>query len=116
MTAKIGIEETKDVMGFLCAFGNATGKSLDNNGRIDMGDIGTMLIPLGKLPEAISGANEVAAELKDLDAAERAELVAYCKEHFDIPDDEMEGKIERGLSLGVHLFEWINSFRKKPTT
>lgn len=44
---------------------------------------------------------EVIGEVKDLDEAEKAELLAFFKEKFDIADDKIEAVIESGLALLV---------------
>jgi hypothetical protein len=46
---------------------------------------------------------KVPAELKALGDVERAQMLEAMKAKFDIPDDEVEAKIEKGLSLVVKV-------------
>lgn len=52
--------------------------------------------------------NKVKSELNDLDAKERAELLKIAKEKFDIDDDQVEDRIERGLDLANELYTVVN--------
>lgn len=66
----------------------------------DWGDIGSLM----ELPAAIDGWNAGLTNLKETSATEegRAEIQQYVTDHFDIPDDELELKIEKSIA-------WLNA-------
>jgi hypothetical protein len=102
-----GIQETKDVISAGIAFGEGLGKALED-GAIGVGDIGHFIEVVVRLPEALEGINEVPVELKDLDEAELAELVTFIGEEFDIPQDEVEAKIEDTLIFMLELYRYLD--------
>jgi len=61
-----------------------------------LGDIGALM----DLPAAISGWALGVENLGECiaDEAGRAEIEAYVKDNFDIPDDELEDKIEKTIA------------------
>jgi hypothetical protein len=83
--------------------GNVAGESMAD-GKVDVKDI--MLV--GKLATVFPALlaidfKAVLPEAKDLSEAEAMELVEYFKAEFNIPQDDMEVKIETVLSLCVRL-------------
>lgn len=85
---KVGIKETKEVLKFgILAKDVIVAAKAD--GKINLGDLGLVLPLVGPLNGAIEGAEQIPAELADLDAAEFDELVALAKDTVDgfVPDD-----------------------------
>jgi hypothetical protein len=85
---KVGIKETKDVLkfGILAEDAIAAAKA---DGKIGFEDLGLVVGLVGPLNGAIEGADQIPAELADLDAGEFDELVAVAKETVNdfTPDD-----------------------------
>lgn len=75
---------------------------------IDLGDISVVL----KLPAAISGIDQVPAQLADMDEAEKEELKAVVRE-FDLPDDELENAIEHAVNALVEIYHVFLLFKKR---
>lgn len=109
---KFGIETLKLVAKVGITLGNDLGKDLED-GKI------SLIEGLGLLPDvmAVSGVLGKGADIKnefnDLSTAERAELNQYIDDTFDIPNDELELKIEKGVGVIVAIVDAIAAFKKK---
>jgi len=101
-----GIQETKDVVKFVIRLGEAGAKSLED-GKFSVSDLSNFINAAGALPAAIGGIGSVPAELKDMDVDERAELLAYIKEEFDIAEENIEAVVEKALTAVIGLFDLI---------
>ena len=62
---------------------------------------------------AVKDRKEILDEYKDLDDAERDELHTYFVEEFDIRNDEVEAKIEKGFEFLLKIEEAIHDFLNK---
>jgi hypothetical protein len=102
-----GIKETRELLLFVIEFGNALGKSLED-GKISVLELGNFIGSLGAVAPAFEGIADLPTEIKDLDEAEKAELVKLVEDRFDIPQDGVEALIEKGLKTGVALAEFVN--------
>lgn len=60
--------------------------------------------PLTELPEVIKSLPEIPKELADLDKAERAELIQFVQDKFDIENDAVEKLIERTFQFLVDTY------------
>lgn len=105
----LGIQETKEVLAFGFALGDAFAGALQD-GDIDFADIVEFIPVLQKLGDAVSGLGNVPAELGDLSEVEYQELVDYVKEEFDLPNDKIEEYIEKGFAAGLKLVQFIAAF------
>jgi len=58
---------------------------------------------------ALTGLDTAAlkAEWGELDEGDRSSLVAHFKAKFDLPDDQVEAKVEAGLSLAAKAGELV---------
>jgi len=106
------VKETKEVIRFGLSLGNALRKAMED-GNINLLDALKFLPVLRELKPAIEGAKKIPAELKDLDEAEKAELLAYFKKEFELKDDELEAKVEMALEVGLSLSKLALGFLKK---
>lgn len=109
---KFGIQETKDLAKCGIELGEGFAVSL-KDGKMSFSDLTNFFGAVYAAPAAISGISQVPAELKDLDEAEKAELVQFVCDEFSIPQADAEVKIEKGLKLGVAIAEYVASFIKK---
>lgn len=85
-----GIEQTKDAVIAVCALGNAISESLQDDGKIGLGDLPKFINPVVKLPAAISGIGEVPKELDDLMPEEKQELVELVQEELELGEKSEE--------------------------
>lgn len=107
-----GIKETKEMLGFTLALGNAVGTSLAD-GTVGWTDLVHFFSAVRDAPSAINGAHLLPAELADLSEAEKQELYDFIDAEFDIPQDRLEPIIEKGIKAAVVLADLVADFVKK---
>jgi hypothetical protein len=61
-------------------------------------------------PIANFGEVKEALKLVTVDEAARQELIAALKEQFDLPDEEMEQRIEEGLDVLNAIYNYIRTW------
>lgn len=106
------MKETKEIVRFGLKLGKALQEAMED-GNINLIDAFKFLPVLKELKTAVEGAAKIPAELKDMDDEERAELLDYFQEHFDLEDDELEAKVEMALDVGLALLKLALGFIKK---
>lgn len=111
MSQKFGIENIKNVLKLGIGLGEGVALSLED-GKFTTGDITNFLPATLSIPAAVGSFGKLKDELKDLDETERTELVEWVKDEFDIPQDQVEEKIEKGLELAIGLLDYGLSFKK----
>ena len=110
MAAKLGIEDTKQLLDFIFSLAEAVKKSAAD-GEFSWSDGLNFIDPLKKIGPAIDDIDNVIPEVMDLDASEWNELVDFCQEKFDFITEstedgeevDVESKIEDALNAGVEL-------------
>jgi hypothetical protein len=97
------IASLKSLVSVGAALGSVAGATMED-GKVDVKDLALLprLIPVFPALLAIDFAQAI-PEAKDLSESEALELVALYKAEFDIPQDDLEVKIETVLSLCVRL-------------
>jgi hypothetical protein len=97
------ISSLKSLVFVAASLGNIAGETMED-GKVDTKDIALIgkLIPVFPAILAIDFA-AVIPEAKDLSESEALELVDLFKAQFNIPQDDLEVKIETVLSLCVRL-------------
>lgn len=60
----------------------------------------------------ITSWKDIIAEWKDLDTAEKSEIIQYVKDEFDIPDDEVEAFIEDSFSWLLSTISLVERARR----
>ena len=109
MSGKKGIQETKDLVVFLVTFANALDQALENGWQWLSDLIG--LIPAGiKLPAAVTGIEQVPAELDDLDEDERKELMDVVA-GLEFNSEMTEIITERAIATALSLASLIEAIR-----
>lgn len=104
-----GIKELKELL----AFGFKLQKAIASlgDGKINViVDAPKFLPALLSAPKAFGGIGLVLAEIKDLDEAEREELLAFVRDEFDLSDDRLEELIEDTLEELLSLFKLAQRF------
>jgi hypothetical protein len=103
-------KELGEVLKFVCALGNAIGEAA-KDGEISLGDA-THLIPLlYRLPAAVDGMADIAAEVKDMSQDEMDALIAMVKEELDLPQDQIEVAVEEALDIAIKLYALVAKLR-----
>lgn len=102
---KIGIKNLKPVVALTIEMANVA----DVMGRTKGV---ARFMALTALMDEVMGINgvdfkQVKAEVKDLDAAEKAELVDFLKAKFDIASDKLEGIIEEAIDLSGEIYDVV---------
>ncbi len=82
------------------------------DGKFSWVDSFGFLDELIKVPGIINSRKDIIAEYKDLTEAEREELKEYIQDNLDLINDELEGKIEKGLDI---IFSILNFISKDDT-
>ena len=86
---KYDIKETKEMVTFIAKLGMGLEASLDDDGKITLGDSGKMMPALMSSGAAFAGAGKIGAEIKDLDKDEAQELCDHLAKELDIKDDKV---------------------------
>lgn len=98
-----GITELKELLAFGFKLQKAIMGSLED-GKINVVVDAPKFFPaLLAAPKAFGGINLVMKEIADLTDEERAELVAYVSEEFDLSNDQLEYLIEDTLDELLRL-------------
>lgn len=112
MGSKYNIDDVKDVVKTFLSFTKATAMSVLDDGVITVMDLPKFMSALSTIPAAVSGAVNIPAQLSDMDAKERDELIAFVRSEFDIPNDLLESIIERVLIMAINFISMITDFGK----
>ena len=102
-----GVEETKDVVKFLCRMTNAIIESLKDDGKITVGDFPKFGGVAMSFFPAFSGINEVPKELSDLSKDEVTELITLVKEELHL-DENVEEVITKALAITSEIKNLID--------
>jgi len=111
MADEVGIKETKDLITLGASFGEAIYEA-GKDSEWTLGDYKHFLPVLGDVIPAISGIEQVPAELKDLTEAEKMELFDFFKQEFNIPDDLIEAFVENALDTARHVFIGVDLWKQ----
>lgn len=98
-----GIVELKELLAFGFKLQKAILSSLEDGKVNVLIDAPKFLPALLAAPKAFGGINLVSRELLDLTDEERAELVAFVSDEFDISNDQLEFLIEDTLDELLRL-------------
>ena len=94
------VTQTKEVIVAVVGLANATKKSLDDDGKITITDIGNFVGVTPSLVKAISEIHFVPSELNDLQDDEILELISVVKDELEWADDAVvKTLIDQGLKI-----------------
>jgi len=108
MTQKLTVKDLKECLDLAMSIHMAYDKS-KADGKLDWDDLQYAYKPAMKLIPAIKGAGSIPAQIKDMDTTELEELKAWAKIEYDLRDDEVEAKIEKGLALVLHIAQFVGA-------
>lgn len=113
-----GIETVKKAADILIGLANDIGKALED-GKFEAIEALQFTNELLLIPQVAQNWQELKSEIVDIDAVERAELIAYIKEKFDIPEDRIEAIAEsaldltlKGIDFGIGVYEFAKSLKQ----
>jgi len=98
----LGIDKIKAVFTFVFG-GYDFYVAIMEDGKISVGDLPALITFLPTIPEVIANAPEAYAQFLDFTPEEIIEFKVWAKDEFDIPDDELEAKIEEIFSIAADL-------------
>jgi hypothetical protein len=107
MGEKQGIEQLLKVVDVMVEAGNVAEKIFEEKaGPIAKA---THLLKMSDELIGLAGLDvaKLKAQFKDLDGAEKEELLAHAKQKFDLENDALEAKIESGLDLALEAVQMI---------
>jgi hypothetical protein len=77
----------------------------ENDGKINLFDF-PLLFPLfDDAQAAIEGWEEIGTAWRNSNEEERAEVINHFKLRFDLPDDQLEAKIEKAIVAGSLILD-----------
>jgi hypothetical protein len=104
MAGQYGVEQLTKVVLFVADLANVTDKLLTGGGFISLFQLGPELISLANLDVA-----QFKKEVSELDADDKAKLVAAFKAKLALPDSKLEVKIETAVDLVVKVADTVSS-------
>ena len=103
-----GISETKDLVKFVVELAEAGALAIED-GKFTLTDVAHFIGAVGAIPAAIAGIGEIPEEIKDLDTAERQELLDFIEAEFDIANDAIEEIAESALAVVINIFDLVKA-------
>lgn len=106
------MKETKELLKFVIELGESLEAALEDK-KFDIAELSLLIGPLMQVGPAFEGVDQVGEEIKNVDAAALADLVAYAKDELDLKADDVENIIEKALDLGVQVYSFVKLFKKE---
>lgn len=106
-----GTKELKELLTFVIALGESLESALADK-KFEMAELALLMPALMKAGDAFTGLDKLGGEVKDLDEAEMADLVAFVKNDLDLANDNVENIIENALDLGAKVYAFVQLFKK----
>lgn len=107
MGDKYGTANVKKVLDLVVELANVVGLSI-RDGKITTGNVALLLDEVFALKDF--DLEQFKFEFAELSADERSELLEHLKVKFDLPNDAVEARIERGAFLASRLVELVPEF------
>lgn len=116
---KFGVKNFLKVSDLVFECGNVVGMALED-GKISTNDFGLVFNLIDEV-SALSSVDwsELKNEVMDFDPSEVKEIEEHFKAKFDIPQDEIEAKVEnivdvviKFVEVGFDIYDVVKSFKK----
>ena len=91
------VKELKEALDLGFSVQRAISKSIANDGKLNWKDAPNVVPVLGKIGKGINGTVDAVKEYRGLSIEQKAELVDYVGQEFDIDDEQLEALIEDTL-------------------
>lgn len=96
------MKETKELLALGIALANGVAAALED-GKVDWKDA-LKLVPVAKrIKDGLAGLENIDDEIQEMSDDDSAELVAWAREEFDIPNDDVEQIVEAALDTALSL-------------
>lgn len=106
-----GIEKIRILLVFVITLGESFAEKMADK-KIKLSEAFGLMLNLRPLPGIIRDRAQLVLEFKDLDTAEKKQLVDLVAVELDLPNDEIEAKIEQGFEFGMSMLDWFDVFNK----
>lgn len=104
----MNIDNLKTVIGFGISLGNGLGNMFSEpEADFDLNDAFNLLPLLVGIPNVLDSFPEAKSELLDLDDEEKQALIEWVDEEFDLPQDNLEQRIEDAVELAFHVVRYV---------
>lgn len=110
MEQLFGIENTKKLLKWVFDATKQASTSLADGWQWATDSV-AFLDEIFALPGALKTLPHIKNEISELSVEERQELYNFFVAEFDIPNDQVESRIERGILIGLNLIALIEEFR-----
>jgi len=109
---KYDIHNTKEALKLGFSLIGAVKSAKEDDGKIDMMDIGKLMMVFPNVGPAVEDADKIILEVKDLDESEAQELMIFAGAELGgaLSDEELVEKIELSLKAVVALFKAIKAW------
>jgi hypothetical protein len=97
------MEKTKKALKVLLMTGNKVAESLKDDGKISLPEGMGIAMKAVSLVGVFKDLPEIKAEIKSASPEDYQSLIADFKSDFDIPNDDLEVKIEMGIDVLAQL-------------
>jgi len=104
-----GIDNLKKIVGFACGLTKQISESLKDGWQWT--DALSFVDEISAIPGAIKSLPAVKQEIADLSEDEKADLHAYVKDEFDIPDDKVEVLIEDSIAWTMSTISLVSRWK-----
>jgi len=108
MNEKKGVKELLDVVDCGIALVNC-GLLVSKDKKISLDDLPHVLAVVPKLVPAIEGVKEIPAELKDIDSAEAAQVVAHVASTLAVESEKAKAVIGASLKSVIAVKELVEA-------
>lgn len=109
---KFGVDNIKKLLKFGCDLTKQIAISSADGWQWT--DSFSFINEITQLPGVIKALPAIKDELADLSSDERKELNDWFEQEFDLPNDKLEGQIEKALNFVILLLDFIESWKQKP--
>lgn len=110
MTEIKGTKELKELLDLALA-GVEVGVKISADKKVDITDLGHLLILVPKVEPAFAGVGEVPSELADLSTEEAAEVVTHVMAKLMIEDAKAKLVVEKALKALVANYELVKAVK-----
>ena len=109
---KYGIGNLKKVVRFGMNLHVGFIKAMED-GKVTFTDIPHLIDPMKALIPAIGAAPKSLKEVLEIDEAEKKELFEWARTTYDIPNDELEAKIESCFKVIIEIAYLVGTIKKE---
>lgn len=106
------VQNTIEVLDFALEFGMGLDKSLEDN-KLSLLDVPNFYGAIAKAGPAFKDFNLVPKELGDMDATERAQVLAHVASKLSLDNDRTEAIVVEGLAFAAQLHKLLGVIKRK---